>query len=72
MSQEKRRLQFDLRADAVDRLDELVELTGAASRAEVVRRALALFDDAVVARQNGMELVIRRADPTQEKVLRLV
>lgn len=40
------RVQFDFRPEAVARLDHLVARLGAASRAEVVRRALALLDEA--------------------------
>lgn len=40
---EYKRLQFKFSAEAVEQLDELVELTEAATRAEVVRNALRLY-----------------------------
>lgn len=41
---EKERLQFDFTSEAVTRLDNLRELSGASSRAEVVRNALRLYE----------------------------
>lgn len=40
----KKRLQFDFSDEAVKRLDEIVERIHASTRAEVVRRALKLYD----------------------------
>jgi hypothetical protein len=41
---EKKRIQLDFANESVERLDQLVSLTRAGSRAEVIRRALMLFD----------------------------
>lgn len=44
--EDKTRVCFDFTPAALTALDDLVERTGAPSRAEVVRRALALYDRA--------------------------
>ena len=49
----KTRVQFDFTDTAIRQLDELVAEAGAASRAEVVRRALALFKDALDIEKDG-------------------
>jgi hypothetical protein len=41
---DKERLQFDFTSDAVDRLDEIRDLIGATSRAEVIRNALRVYE----------------------------
>jgi metal-responsive CopG/Arc/MetJ family transcriptional regulator len=41
---DKERLQFDFTSDAIDRLDEIRDLIGAASRAEVIRNALRVYE----------------------------
>jgi len=41
---QKERLQFDFTPDALERLDALKDKSGAASRAEVVRSALRLYE----------------------------
>ncbi|MFY9493508.1 MAG: hypothetical protein WAP55_03480 [Minisyncoccia bacterium] len=40
----KTRVQFDFSERALKRLDDLIETTGASSRAEVVRHALQWYD----------------------------
>ena len=40
----KQRLQFDFSKDAVEKLDEIKKRTNSATRAEVVRRSLRLYD----------------------------
>ncbi len=42
--QTKTRLQFDFAPDALARLDEMKEMTHAATRAETVRNALRLYE----------------------------
>lgn len=44
MPSQKKRLQFDFDQDAYEGLERLVRATGASSKAEVVRRALYLFE----------------------------
>jgi metal-responsive CopG/Arc/MetJ family transcriptional regulator len=41
---EKERLQFDFTSEAVARLDNLRELSGVSSRAEVIRNALRVYE----------------------------
>ena len=41
---EKERVQFDFTTEALRRLDEIKEKTGAASRAETIRNALRLYE----------------------------
>lgn len=56
------RVQFDMSAAAVARIDSLADDTGAATRAEVVRKALALYDRLLKMEEAGAEVRIRRAD----------
>ena len=41
---EKERIQLDFAPDAVSRLDQLKEKTGASTRAETIRQALRLYE----------------------------
>lgn len=59
---ERVRVQFDMSPAAVERLDALAADTGAATRAEVVRRALALYDRLLKMETDGAEVRIRRSD----------
>ena len=59
---ERTRVQFDMSAAAVQRLDDLAAETGAATRAEVVRRALALYDRLLKMEAEGTEISARRRD----------
>lgn len=67
--QDKHRVQFDFAPEALERLDDLVTQTGAASRAELVRRALALFEKALQAKHSGEELLFRDADGAEQRIL---
>ncbi len=40
----KERVQLDFAPEALERLDQLKELTGASTRAEIIRQALRLFE----------------------------
>ncbi|HWR97290.1 MAG TPA: ribbon-helix-helix protein, CopG family [Candidatus Methanoperedens sp.] len=62
---DKVRLQFDFSQEAVDKLDELKDRLGASSRAEVIRRALALMDRVSTSSQAGAEITIK--SPKGEK-----
>jgi hypothetical protein len=53
----KKRLQFDIDPDAFRALELMVAETGAASMAEVVRRALHLLDTYTRAKARGAALV---------------
>ena len=66
---EKHRLQFDFSEKATQRLDEMVEKLHASSRAEVVRKALALLDHVSQAQEQGGEVIIRTGDREKELLL---
>ena len=66
---EKHRLQFDYSEKATQRLDEMVEKLHASSRAEVVRKALALLDHVSQAQEQGGEVIIRTGDREKELLL---
>jgi metal-responsive CopG/Arc/MetJ family transcriptional regulator len=70
--QRVKRVQFDFQPEAIDRLDDLVVETGAASRAEVVRRALALFDRVLEGERDGMKLLLRAPNGAEQQVVLLV
>jgi hypothetical protein len=63
------RLQFDFLPDAVKELDALVACVRAASRAEVLRRSLDLFKLVVLSVSNGTEVILRKKDGTESKIL---
>ena len=53
---EKVRLQFDFSEEAVQRLDGLVTATESATRAEVIRNALRVYDYLVRKDKDGYEI----------------
>ncbi len=57
---EKTRLQFDFSEDAIGRLDQLVKDTDSASRAEVIRNALRVYEYLVNQKREGYEVNIVR------------
>ena len=63
------RLQFDFTPDAVKELDAMVACVRAASRAEVLRRALDLFKLVVLAVSRGTEVILREKDGKESKIL---
>lgn len=63
------RLQFDFQRDAVFRIDAMVADTGATSRAEVVRRALTLYEHFIHAVKQDGEIIIRAADGSERRLL---
>lgn len=69
MNSRKKRIQLDFTEEAAERLDELVRLNGAVSRAEVVRRALKLFDMAQQSADSGGELILRLPDGSEQKIV---
>lgn len=62
------RLQLDFTAAAAARLDQLVETTEASSRAEVMRWALFLAEEAVNAQASGGSLVVRDAEGREREI----
>ena len=62
------RLQLVLPEQSVDRLEALKEVTEAASYAEVIRRALRLYEGLLAETEAGGDILVRRQDGTEEKV----
>lgn len=63
------RIQFELSSDAIDDLDRLVSRSGAATRAEVLRRALSLLATCTEAAERGAELLLKEQDGSRARVL---
>lgn len=66
---EKVRIPFDFVPRAAEDLDRLVAELGAASRAEVVRRALALFDRSLTCAKSGGKVIFKDADGKETELL---
>lgn len=66
----RKRLQFEFTDEAYNDLEKLVEMTSAATKAEVMRRALKLFADIVEAEHAGHRVYIELEDGVRE-VIRL-
>lgn len=67
--QRRHRLQLDVSDGALKRLDDLQQQLEASSRAEVVRRALALLDIVAEEQARGSRLVLRGEEGEREVVL---
>ena len=65
----KKRVQFDFESKALERLDKMVDSTGATTRAEVIRRALSVFATFVDAAERGANVSIEEPDGTRTKCL---
>lgn len=61
---QKERVQFDFTPEALERLDTIKEQTGAATRAEVVRNALRLYEWFV--NETTPESVVKIIDENKE------
>jgi len=66
-----KRVQFDFSEQSLEKLDEIVKQVNAATRAEVIRRALTLYTEILEAKQRGAEIHFREADGTHVKLLPL-
>ena len=53
---------------SMDRLDNLVHETEAASRAEVLRNALRLYEHAIMCRKEGAEVYVKDRDGKETSV----
>lgn len=66
----KVRVQFDFSTKSLAKLDELVKETNATTRAEVIRRALAIFTACLEAGKRGGSLCFReKGGETREIML---
>lgn len=62
------RLQLVLTEEAVATLEALKEATGAASFAEVVRRALRIYEGLLAEADDGASILVKRKDGSVENV----
>lgn len=65
-SSKKIRVQFDFTEESLANLDNLVEVFGASSRAEIIRRSLTLLSDALEEAQNGRKLGFKDSEGSFE------
>ena len=66
---DKCRIQFDFQRDSLEKLDELRIAVGAATRAEVIRRALLLFTECVEARDRGAKIILEERAGARTQIL---
>lgn len=67
----RERLNLVLTEETMQRMDKLVQRSGAESRTEVIRRALAVFDELTEAYQSGARIIIRH-ESGEEEAIRLI
>lgn len=60
----KKRVQFDFSNESLRRLDNLVLKTGVNTRAELIRRALALYSEILEAEDRKAKVLFREPDGT--------
>jgi len=65
------RVQFDFSKQSLERLDEIVKEVNAATRAEVIRRALTLYTEVLSADQRGAKICFQEKDGKQIHLLPL-
>ena len=63
------RLSLDLTPGDKSWLDELEKSSSAASKAEVIRRALGVYRTLFYQQENGGTLIFRAVDGTESKIL---
>jgi hypothetical protein len=64
-------VQFDFSRASLAKLDEIVSLVNATTRAEVIRRALTLYTEVLEAEKRGTKILFREADGTLIQILPL-
>jgi metal-responsive CopG/Arc/MetJ family transcriptional regulator len=69
--QEKARVQFDFSRESLAKLDEIVSLVSASTRAEVIRRALTLYTEVLEAEKRGAKILFRESDGTMVQIIPL-
>ena len=72
MKPKKKRLTFEFTPEVHLRLQDLKDRTEAPSGAEVIRRALALYDMVATETELGRQLVLRDPENDSEQVIRLL
>lgn len=68
-NEDKKRVQFDFTEASLARLDALAAEAGSPTRADLVRRALSLYDAYVQAKKRKAEFFFHEADGTQSRVI---
>jgi len=63
-AENKARVQFDFSKESLRKLDNLVNKTGAITRAELIRRALAVYTEIIDAEDRKAKLLFREPDGT--------
>ncbi len=66
---ESTRVQFDLPPQSLQRLKDLKELTEATSYAEVIRKALKVYEWAIESKGSGYSLIVRNAEGRERRLL---
>lgn len=64
----KVRMNLEFAPTAVENLERMVEQSHSASRTEVIRKAIRLFDDVLGLQQAGGKLVFQHADGSRETI----
>lgn len=67
-SKDRTRLSLDLSLEVRTRIATIQELTGATTSAEVVRRALGLYDLVVDVQSSGGRLILENSKGDQESI----
>jgi hypothetical protein len=70
-TQDKARVQFDFSRESLAKLDEIVTVVSAHTRAEVIRRALTLYTEVLDAEKRGAKLFFRESDGSLVQILPL-
>lgn len=65
----KTRLNLEFSKSVTERLEKLVENSGAGSKTEVIRRALALYETVAERRAMNDALICRSADGTERELI---
>ena len=65
---ERVRLNLEFTPNVAANLERMIEQSHSASRTEVIRKAIRLFDLVLAHRQDGGKLVLQHQDGTQETI----
>jgi len=68
---DKARVQFDFSRESLAKLDEIVSIVSASTRAEVIRRALTLYTEVLEAEKRGAKILFRESDGTMVQIIPL-
>lgn len=68
VKEDRKRITLEMPASARNKMDELMSITNAVSIAEVIRRAIVLYDMITSHQRKGGSLVFRYEDRVEEVV----